>query len=159
MHHMGGNPIHEITVVRDEQQGAGVATQPVLQPQAGIKIQVVGRLIQKQQIGRPHQGLRQIQPDPPATGKCRHRSVGVLVREAQPTQQRLRPACCRPGLVHIELSVYAGNGMVIPGRFRPGKLGFQAAQIQIAIQDKIPGTPVGCLDFLCHVGNAATTGQ
>jgi hypothetical protein len=61
--------------------------------------------------------------------------------------------------VHIKLSVYAGNGMVIAGRFRPGKLSFQAAQIQIAIQDKIPGTPVGCFDFLRHMGNPATSGQ
>jgi hypothetical protein len=61
--------------------------------------------------------------------------------------------------VDIELTVYASNGVIITGRLGPGKLGFQPTQIQIAIEHKIPGTTVGCFDFLRHVGNAATTGQ
>ena len=50
MHQVGGHPIHEIPVVGDKQQGAGVAAQPVLQPQAGVEVQVVGGLIQQQQV-------------------------------------------------------------------------------------------------------------
>jgi hypothetical protein len=61
--------------------------------------------------------------------------------------------------VYIQFPVYASNGMVITGAFCPGKLRFKAAQIQIAIKDKIPGTAVGCFNFLGHMGNAATTGQ
>ena len=133
MHDMGSDPIHEIAVVGDKQQGTGIAPQPILEPQTGIQIQVVSGLVQKQQIGRSHQGLGQVQADSPTTGKRRYRPVRVLVRESQPAQQGLGPAAGGPGLVHIQLTVYAGNGMIVTCGLGPGKFTFQAAQIQVAI--------------------------
>ena len=55
--------IEKIPVVGYQQQGARVAFEEVFEPQNGIKVQVVGRFIEQQQIRRTHEGLRQVQAD------------------------------------------------------------------------------------------------
>ena len=68
-------------------QRAGVALEPVLEPEDRVEVEVVGRLVEQQQVGRAHQRLREVQPHAPAAGKARHRVVHLLVREAEPMQQ------------------------------------------------------------------------
>ena len=43
--------IHELPVVRDQEHGAGISLEVVLQPEQGDKVEVVGRLIEEEQIG------------------------------------------------------------------------------------------------------------
>ncbi len=159
VHHMRGDTIHEIPVVGNEQQGARVTGQPILQPQTGIQIQVVGGLVQQQQIRRPHQRLGQVQADAPATGKGRNRTIRVAVGEAEPPQQRLRPARRRPGLAYIQLTVDARHPGVIARRFRLSQRLLQAPKVRIAIEDIIPGAPVRGRHLLGHVGNPAAARQ
>ena len=42
--------VEEVPVVGNQQQGAGVTLEPVFQPQNGVEVQVVGRLIEQQQV-------------------------------------------------------------------------------------------------------------
>ena len=49
--------VEKVAVVRDDQQRSLVALEPVLHPEDGIEIQVIGRLIQQQQVGGAHQRL------------------------------------------------------------------------------------------------------
>ena len=60
--------VEEIAVVRDEQQRAGIAGEPVLEPQHGIEVEVVGGFVQQQEVRPAHQCLREIEPHPPAAG-------------------------------------------------------------------------------------------
>ena len=48
--------IQKGAVVRNDQQGPGVALQPLLQPDRRLQIQMVGRFIQHEQIRWTHQG-------------------------------------------------------------------------------------------------------
>ena len=48
--HMGDAGIHERAVVGDEKHGAVVARQELLEPPDALKVEMVGRLVQKQQI-------------------------------------------------------------------------------------------------------------
>ena len=50
MRNLRDHCIQKIPIMRDQQQRAGVATEPLLQPDHRIQIQMVGRLIQQQQI-------------------------------------------------------------------------------------------------------------
>jgi len=81
--------IQEFAIMRNHDQGAGIAPQPVLQPDDGIQIKMVGRLVEQQQVGRAHQGLGQIQPHAPAAGECRNAVAGLRYGEPQTQQQGL----------------------------------------------------------------------
>ena len=80
--------VEKIAVVRDEQQRPGVAREPVLEPQHGVEVEVIGGLVEEQEVRAAHQGLREIEPHPPA---ARESGDGILVgrcRESEPRQKR-----------------------------------------------------------------------
>src|SRR5690606_33543503 len=66
----GGEPVDEVAVVADQDQGAVVVGQQLLELVEGVHVQVVGRLVQHQQVGRPGQGARQQQPVALAAGEA-----------------------------------------------------------------------------------------
>ncbi len=65
--------VEEVAIVRDQQQRARVAAEPVLEPQHRVEVEVVGRLVEQQQVRARHQRLREVEPHPPAAGEARHR--------------------------------------------------------------------------------------
>ena len=66
--------IQNIPVVADNQQGAAVFAQMAFQPYTGLQIQVIGRLVQQQDIGRLKQCGGQGYPHPPAAGEFFYRT-------------------------------------------------------------------------------------
>jgi hypothetical protein len=44
----------------------GILSQPVLEPQHGVQVEVIGRLVEQQKIGTAHQRLREIQAHAPS---------------------------------------------------------------------------------------------
>ena len=84
--------IQEVAVVGDQQQGAGVVAQPVFQPEDGVQIQVVGRFVEQQQVGRAHQRLRQVQAHPPAAGEVADAAAALFGGEPQAGKQGTRAA-------------------------------------------------------------------
>ena len=67
MRDFGGDRVQKIAVVRDQQQRAGIMLEPTLEPEHGVEIEVIGGLVEQQEIGAAHQRLRQIEAHPPAT--------------------------------------------------------------------------------------------
>ena len=61
LHHAGTDMVEKVTVVRDDQHAAAVGGQIVFKPGERLHVQVVGRLIQQQQIGLLQQQPRQAQ--------------------------------------------------------------------------------------------------
>src|SRR5260370_22064665 len=66
--------IEEFAIVRNEQQRAGILEEPALQPQDGIEVEVIGGLIEQQQVRAAHQRLRNVEPHSPAPGKSAYRA-------------------------------------------------------------------------------------
>ena len=64
--------VEEVAIVRDEQQRPRILCQPVFEPQHRIEVEMVGRLVQQQQVRAAHQRLREVQAHPPAAGKAWH---------------------------------------------------------------------------------------
>ena len=86
-----GDRVEELAVVADHDHRAGVALQPGFEPDQRVEVEVVGRLVEQQQVGRAHQRARQLQPHAPAAGEAVHRRVELARRlKAQAQQQRLR---------------------------------------------------------------------
>ena len=67
----------------NDDQCAGIAFEPVFQPDDRVQIQVVGRFIEQQQVGRAHQGLCQIQTHTPAAGEAGNGTFHLFQRKAK----------------------------------------------------------------------------
>ncbi len=69
--------VHEVAVVRDGDDGAGVLVQELLKPQDRFCVEVVRRLVEQQQVGRLKQQLAQCDAAAFATRAYRDRRVRV----------------------------------------------------------------------------------
>ena len=58
--------VEEVTVVRNDDQDARVAAQPLLEPQDGGQVEMVGRLVEQQDLRAAHQRAGQVEPHAPA---------------------------------------------------------------------------------------------
>jgi hypothetical protein len=67
VHDRRDNAVEKIAVMRHDHQRASVALEPFLEPDDGIEIEVVGRLIEQQQVGGAHQRLREVEAHAPAS--------------------------------------------------------------------------------------------
>ena len=70
----------------DDQHGAAIALEEVLQPQHAFQVEIVGRLVQQQQIGGGEQDRRQRHAHAPAAGKFAAGPQLVFGRETQAGQ-------------------------------------------------------------------------
>ncbi len=94
-----GQVLQECTVVGDEQYGAVEAGQRLLEPGDGADVQVVGRLVQQQQVRLRNQRLGQQHASPPAAGQLGERLVG---RQLQPAQGAVHQLLQAPTILGFE---------------------------------------------------------
>ena len=66
---VGGDAIQEPAIVADHHRAAGEVEQRVLQRAQRVHVQVVGRLVQQQQVAAAAQQLGQVQPVALAAGE------------------------------------------------------------------------------------------
>ena len=78
----------------DDQDGAAIALEEVLQPHHAFEVEIVGGLVQQQQIGRREQDRRQRHAHAPAAGKFRGRAAAGLPPKSpgRPESPRRGPA-------------------------------------------------------------------
>src|SRR5690606_23267521 len=94
-----GQILQKRTVVGDEQHGAIEAGQRLFEPGDGTDVQVVGRLVQQQQVGLRDQCLGQQNTPPPAPGQFGQRLVRRQLQAAQGTVHQLLQA---PAVLRLE---------------------------------------------------------
>ena len=73
--------------MRDHQQRAGIGAQPVLQPQHGIDVEVVGRLVQQEQVGGAHQRASEVEAHAVAAGEFLHGAIARIRWEPEARKQ------------------------------------------------------------------------
>ncbi|MNZ80792.1 hypothetical protein D3C78_994400 [compost metagenome] len=151
--------IEEIAVVGNQQQRARVTLEPVFEPQDRIEVQVVGRFVEQQQVGRAHQGLGQVQAHPPATGEVADAAVHLLVGKTKTGQQFARTGIGGIAVSAFQLTVQACQGRAVVGRLGHGELGLDLAQARVAIEHIVHGQAIERIDLLTHVGDAPVTRQ
>ena len=64
----------------------GIFLQPRLEPERAFEVEIVGRLVEQQQVGLGEQGRGQRHAHAPAAGELRHRPGQVGVGEAEAAQ-------------------------------------------------------------------------
>ena len=129
VHDGAGHRVQELAVVGDEDHRAGERLEPVLEPQHGVEVEVVGRLVQQQQVR-------------PAGQRAPERSAGQLTareRAQQPVQI---------GVVAEAQTVQGGQGAFTP----PVAAGVLEARLRLGVTAEC-GLVVGALGHgLLEVG-------
>jgi hypothetical protein len=146
---MRDHRIQEATVMRDHDQGARIAAQPVLQPEDGLEIEMVGRLVQQQQVGSGHQGLGQAQAHAPATGEFGDGTFRILRREAETGQELPRPGLGAPAVDRVDLGVEMAVFLAV---LAVCQACLQCPQGGIAIQHIVDRPPGAGIHLLRQVG-------
>ena len=115
-----GHAVQEVAVVRDDELDGRMAQQLAFQPQYGVQVQVVGGLVQQQQVAGSHQHAGQVQAHLPAAREFVHRACQLRLPEAQTVQQLGsaglggRPAGIDPAGIGLaqRLAVVEGLGLL-----------------------------------------------
>ena len=82
--------VEKFAVVRDHQHGGRLSAQPGLEPDHGVEVEMVGRLVEQQQVGRAQQRPRQRQPVAPAARERRDGARPIGNCEPETVQHGLR---------------------------------------------------------------------
>jgi hypothetical protein len=132
-----GDVVQEIAIVGDGDDRAAVLLQVPFQPGHGLGIQVVGRLVQQQDVGRLEQQPAQGHPPPLAAGEDGDR--GVRRRAAQGVHGQLQAAVQVPGVEVVQLILQFALALDEPvhllGRQLLGKAGVDLVVLAQGIDD------------------------
>ena len=110
LQHAGGHRLQEPAIVRDEDQRRVQAVQVLLQPLDRVDVEVVGGLVQQQQVGLPGQRPCQRGPGQLAAGEGVQLPLEVLRREAEPARDPLQARA--PGVAAGPLEGRLGGPVV-----------------------------------------------
>ena len=83
--------VEKLAVVADDHCGVGIFLQPGLQPQRAFQVEIIGRLVQQQQVGFREQRGGERHAHAPAAGEIRHRTMQIGTGEAK-TASRISAA-------------------------------------------------------------------
>ena len=101
--HAGDGLVEQVEVVADHEQGAAVVPQEAEQPLLGVGVEVVGGLVEQEQVGAGEEDADQLDPAPLAAREHAEGQVEAVVGEAEAGSQaadvRLGPVAA----VHPEL--------------------------------------------------------
>ena len=152
-----GHAVEEIAVVGDEEQRAGVAHEPFLEPQHGVEVEMIGRLVEQQQIRAAHQRLREVEAHPPSAGKASDGLAVPPLGEAQPRQQRRGARAGGVAADLVEAVMQLGEGLTGELRadrrsgLRRQQRALDFAQFPVAVEHEFDGRRGGGRRFLRDV--------
>ena len=95
-----GDVVEEVAVVGHGEDGAGVFGEEPLEPRDRLRIEVVGRLVEQQEVGRRQEDAAQ--RDPAALAARQGRHVGVARRAAQRVHGDVERAVEVPGVGAVD---------------------------------------------------------
>ena len=129
--------VDEHAIVRDQQQGAAVVAQPLFEPDHRVQVEVVGGLVEQQQVGAAHQRLREVEPHAPAAGKVGHRARDVGRRKAEAIEQGGGSRRRAVAVDLLQAAMQFADALAGVCGFGDGQIGFDAAQFAIAIEHEV----------------------
>ena len=94
------DPLEQVAVVRDDEEGAGPAVEEVLERGEGLDVEVVGRLVEEQHVGLGHQQPQQLEAPPLAAGQVADPGLLAAAGEPEPLPAELALTSLSPSRVH-----------------------------------------------------------
>ena len=151
--------VQELPVMADDHQRAGVALQPGFQPHQGVQVEVVGGLVQQQQVGRAHQRARQLQPHAPTTREAVDGRIELGGPKAQAQQQGLGTRAGVKGAGLVQCGVRLGHGVAVVGGLGGPQRRLRALQRQVAFEHEVGGAVGGFRHVLGHLAHLPARGN
>jgi hypothetical protein len=99
-----GDVVEEVAVVRDRDDGALVLGQEALEPRDRLGVEVVGRLVEEQQVRSGQEEPAERDAPPLSAGEGRH--VAVAVRHAERVHRPVERRLEGPGVVSVDLLLH-----------------------------------------------------
>ena len=113
IHSVGADGVQEVAVVGDSDDHAGEVQQEVFQPVDGFNVQVVGGLVQHDDVGIAEQGLSQQDLHLQTGISVGHHVVVHIGADAQTLQQTGSIGLCFPAAQLCELGFQVGSAQTI----------------------------------------------
>ena len=137
-HRPEGEVVQESAVVRDHQDGAIIGLQKAFEPLDGLDVEVVGRFVEKKQIGLFQQDFGQFYAHLPAVAELAHGALHIFVPETQSNQNPFRLAfdgvAAKQGQTVVQI-VHPNDEFLILRAFVIGAFGqFLLHLFQVALQ-------------------------
>ena len=156
MHDRVDRAVQQVAVVRDQKHRMRIFRDIVLKPQRAFEVEIVGRLVEQQQVGlrKEHGGQRHAHA--PAAGEGRGRALLRRVVEAEAGKDRRRAGLRRMrvdvGKPHVDL----GDAMRVGGRLF---LGHQCCALDVGLEHDLDQRLLGARRFLRHLADARVLRQ
>ena len=140
----------------DDDDGVRIARQVGLEPERAFEIQVVGRLVEQQQVGLGKEHARQRHAHAPAAREGRTGLQLLVVVKAQPLEDRGRARLGRPGVDVREPGLHLGDAV---GLGRGLGLGHETCALGVGGQHRVEQRGLGGRHLLRHAADAGAAGQ
>jgi hypothetical protein len=127
--------VQEVSVVRDDEDGGLGVLDEVLQPLYGAQVQVVGRLVEEDEIRLGEEEAGQGDAALLASGEGAYGALPVRGIEAQRREGGGRSRPVLVATVPLELGLLAPVALQEPGRGVVGELRFQGLQLFLATDE------------------------
>ena len=111
----GDQLIEKLPVVRDDQNRSRVILQIALKPNEGFEIQMVGGLIEHEDVRLMHQQPGQVRPHDPTTGQLARRPLKIRIAEGQALEQALGLGDGRTVGIEVVIIFRLGTGSMLAG--------------------------------------------
>ena len=111
--HVRAHRVQEVAVVRDDDDRALALVEHVLQPADRVDVEVVGRLVEQQDVRVRKQRLREQDPQLPPRGDGAHRAAVLLLGDAEAEEERARARLRVVSAVLGELRLEVGGLHVV----------------------------------------------
>ena len=148
--------VQQAAVVADDQHRMGVFRQIAFQPERPFKVEVVGRLVQKQQVGLGKEHGSQRHAHPPATGEGGAGHLLLFVVETKPLQDR---RCAAFGGPSVDIG-QTGLDVSDAGRVFGGLALFhQPGAFNVGLQHRVDQRGLGRGHLLCDAADLGAGGQ
>ena len=115
--------VEEVAVVADQQHGVRIAGEIVLKPQRAFEVEIVGRLVEQQQVGFGEEDGRERDAHPPAAREIRAGAHDVVRPEAEAGEDGGGPGRGRLGLDVEEPRFDLGDPVRVVRRVALGEKG------------------------------------
>ena len=119
-------PVQEIAIVADDENGMGIVREVVLEPERALKVEIVRRLVEQQEVGFGEQQRGKGDAHAPAAGEL---GAGALLRrmvEAEAGEDGGRARGRRMGVLVDEAQLDLGDPMRIASPSQPRQAGQRA---------------------------------
>ena len=151
--------IEKVAIVRDDQQRAAEAAEPALEPDDRVEVEVVGRLVEQQQVGPARQRASEVEAHAPAAGELGDAALEVGVFEPESREQARGAGLGAVAVERRVALVQLAEARAIVRAFGVGERLLDRTQLVVTVEHEVERAAVERRGLLCDRGDAPMRGH